>query len=329
MHVRFTFATLLSSAIVTGAFLTGFIPAAVAADTAINTPPSVNAEQILSGNAPCAVPSVSVTPYIYSGVMDSFDVNVSDPTYVSLAGKVGNFNIPLQLMTRRMNSNGSVRIHIDIPSTPIAGSVPVSITMLSAQQGICAATVSFAVQGPAPILAPPATIPVMPEQTSEPTSSPTSAPQGFATTTLPAVTSSIVAGPFSSISGSISRICEVNQGSYELWLTLLAAYFVFVVATVFSNMPALRESNTLSTTAILVPFLALFLLWYAMPECRAASWTGVIAALIAIGGLVALYRGEVAENMKLLPQPAAVPLIPTAPVSAAAAPAKADPAQKK
>ena len=77
----------------------------------------------------------SVNPYVYNGSLDSFDVTVTDASYVSVIGSVGDAGIPLSFMTRRINADGALRIHVDIQSTPVAGTLPVSLTLLSAPSG--------------------------------------------------------------------------------------------------------------------------------------------------------------------------------------------------
>jgi hypothetical protein len=270
--------------------------------------PAVAAQQLVpQSGAACTAPLVlSVTPYVYNGALDSFDVTLADANYVALGGSAGDVAIPMQLMSRWSEQNG-IRTHVDTQSIPVVGAFTVSLTMLSAEQGrgVCAATVTFTLQGPtaAPVT-PRVSVQHIPPTRAPATSSATitsPAPASIATrgSSTAATSASVIANPFFSLSTSITHLCATNQGAYELWFTLLALYLVFIVAVVMSDVPAVKDSAPASTAIVLVPLLGLFALWYTIPTCRISVWIGVAACLIALGGLAALLQDR--SKLPLLP----------------------------
>lgn len=184
--------------------LAGSLPGLAAADTS----PSVSVQQLTPQNAPpCVAPTIlSVTPYIYSGSMDSFDVVISDSSYVAIGGNAGNVTVPLQFISRWGEQGGAVRLHVDIDAVPVVGTVPVSLTMLSAEtgKGICAATVSFTVQGAASAAATPIKAPsAAPVKSQQPGAGTTTASSSVSSTTpvvSVVVSASVLANPFSNLS---------------------------------------------------------------------------------------------------------------------------------
>ena len=305
-------------------------PTAAFADTA----PTVSTAQLVPQAAACATPTVlSTTPYVYDGAVNSFDIVLSDSSYVALGGAVGkDFTIPLQYITRRVDQNGTLTIHVDTPSIPVYGTFPISMTMLSAAQGkgICATTVSFTLQGPAapvtpPAASQPAATPAQPTSTQSSTA-PTPTSSVPSTTAAATVSVSVVGGPIMSFSDTLTRICSTDQGALQLWLTLLTIYFVFVVALVLSDVPSIKQSAIAASAMVLVPLLALFALWYAAPDCRSSVWIGLVACLVAAGGLIALLRDR---GIPLLPpsfpgvgNTPTAPTKPAAPATASTVPMK-------
>src|SRR5262245_23671225 len=60
-----------------------------------------------------------LTPYIYNGALHSFEFNVTDASYVSIAGSVGGKDVPFYQMVRRAAPGGGLRVHVDIATTPV------------------------------------------------------------------------------------------------------------------------------------------------------------------------------------------------------------------
>lgn len=283
----------------------------------------VQTGQILptGGNA-CAKLSISgVQPYIYDGALNSFDVVVQDSSYVSVVGEVGNTAIPFYFMTRSGAANGGLRIHVDIPTSPINGSLPVSITLLSAPAGqpVCASIVSFNVMANGEV------VPALPiPQTSA--NQPSSENSGGAsagtpantevttnsgnTSTTPAtgststgtesgvVVASVVGNTFSS---TLANVCAGN-GSYRLWLILLVLYLIIVAAVIFSQPSLVNRSTQGAVAAILVPLIVLIALWYFSPACRGASLLPLVACFIGIAGLFIAFGEQKNTIVLALPE---------------------------
>ena len=128
--------------------LVAFAPSFAAAQTV-----SIQTKQILPpGGASCPVISVTnVQPYIYGGVLESFDVTISDTSngYVGVLSSVGNTPIPLGQISRWAGSPTGLRVHVDTPDTSVGSGLPVSLTLLSSlpNQPTCITSMSFDVSG--------------------------------------------------------------------------------------------------------------------------------------------------------------------------------------
>jgi hypothetical protein len=85
-----------------------------------------------TGKSCPAVTFSEVQAHIYSGSLDSFDITLSDPTYVAVYAAVGETPIGLNYLTRWNNSDGSVRTHVDLQPTAINSDLRIQITFLSA-----------------------------------------------------------------------------------------------------------------------------------------------------------------------------------------------------
>lgn len=267
---------------------------------------------IPQGSATCAALTVqSVTPYVYDNALNSFDVTVSDPSYVSVLGSAGNTGIQLNYMTRRMNPDGSLRIHIDLPTTPIDSSLPVTLTLLSAVSGqpVCISVISFAVLGnPAPST--PAANPVSSNtgatsgggSVSSQGSTAASASPSSTTSSVTPATAPVVGGGLQS---ALSRACSA-AGLYQLWFILLALYMVAVGLTAFAEPPLARRNAQLPAALILVPLVLLLGFWYLAPACRVATWIPFVLIVAAAIGLLTSYR-EKAQVASIINLPAAKP----------------------
>ncbi len=231
----------------------------------------------------------SVNPYVYSNNLDSFDVTITDPSYVSVIGSVGNTGIPLSFMNRRMNADGTLRIHVDIQSTPVNGILPVSLTLLSAPSGkpVCVSVVSFTLTGPAkPVkTTPETTTPAAPEPA--PATNATTPEE--ATQTSPFATASPVVG--GGLQSSLTRACEA-AGPYQLWFILLALFMVVVGLVAFAEPPLGNKGPGVPLAAILVPLVLLLAFWYLAPACRVAGWIPVVLIVAAAIGLVTAFRDQ-------------------------------------
>src|SRR3989338_9088495 len=96
---------------------------------------SVQTAQLLPpGSNTCAPLAASgFTPYVYDNALHAFELTLQDSSYVAVVGTVGNTNIPLNQMGRRIDASGALRVHVDLPTTPIGRTLPITITFLSAK----------------------------------------------------------------------------------------------------------------------------------------------------------------------------------------------------
>ncbi len=264
---------------------------------------SVVTKQVLPvGGTSCAPLFVqSVTPYIYDGELHSFDVVISDPSYVGILGAAGDVSIPFNYMSRDMMPDGSLRLHVDTTAT-IDGVLPVTITMLSALPNapVCLSQVSFTTNEQGTI------------ESSNPISVPTSPVNSDTDTTAPAVGSGVSSGgttggttggtiggtvvkPVGTTSGTstvgnlVARMCSEN-GAYQLWFILLAIFFV-IAAFVGLSEPALAlRHGALPAVLIGAPLIGLLLFWQFAPDCRLSYFIPVILLVAAAIGLYSAYR---------------------------------------
>lgn len=256
------------------------------------------------GGNMCTQPQISgFTPYVYNETLQAFEFRVSDSSYVAIVGSAGNTSIPFNQMTRWVDPSGTMRVHADLATTPIGEGLRVSVTMLSAKgagQPVCITVISTTLGkegGPvAPIPAPaPSPAPVGGTGTSKPTPSPAPAAPtppgtkvGPTTTTGTKATSTPIAAPMQNI---LKDICSSAVGALRLWTILLIVYALIVLAAIVGQpqMPLALRSQEWVATAIVVPFLLLFGLWYFAESCRTSPWIPVIATIIALAGLAAAF----------------------------------------
>lgn len=264
------------------------------------------------GTSCTAITITSVTPYVYEGSLDSFGIVVPDVSYVAIGGSTGSTIVPFQHMTRRITPDGQLRIHTDLDPTPVVGTMPVSITLLSSKNGVlCAATISFNVAGmniipPGPITGPSSGTTYTPPKPATGGGSQT----GVQATTAPATTT-----PVSSLG-----MCAVQSGALKLWLVLLVLYAGIVAFAAFSKPVTSLKNPAIQVALILVPLILLVGFWYFAPACRAASWVPIALLIIAIASLLAAFREKEASTLLLpgmqrppMPMPPATtkPSVPT------------------
>jgi len=257
---------------------------------------NVQTVQVLPpGGASCgSMPVQNIVPYLQNGELQSFDIVIADPSYVGIEASVGNTLVPFNYMSRWNNGDGTIKIHIDVDSTPIYGSLPVTVTFLSSPVGrpTCLTTVSFGIlgnNGTAPSTG--GTTNTAGQGTSH-ASGTTPIVRGSGTsslTTAIASTSSSSPAIGSAVQSNLERACAAS-GSYQLWFVLLALFVVIVTIVAIAQPPLAERSPALPIATILIPLVLLIAFWYFAPLCRAASWIPVILIIAAILGLVVAFR---------------------------------------
>ncbi len=308
------------------ALLAFFAVLPLSASAATSAVTTQTAQLLPTGSQSCAPMQItSVTPHVYGGSLDSFDIVTPDASYVSIGGAVGNTLIPFRYMTRSMAQSGQLKIHTDSDPTAVGQGLVVSLTLLSAANGMtCATIVSFTVL-------PDASYPTTPQVTpavgvAEGTGTQGGSNGGVSAPTPGASTTSV--GTTTAPGSQDDGFCE-GGGALWLWLTLMVVYAVIVGIAAITRTPFVQKSPAIPVAMILVPLIILVGFWYFSPACRLASWVPIILLLIAIAGLLAAFRDEKNGPLALLdgprkpiPMPPAKPVVPSAPTTAPQKPAE-------
>jgi hypothetical protein len=239
------------------------------------------------GAQTCAQPSVSgFTPYVYGNALNSFEFLVSDPSYVAILGSVGGTPVGINYMTRFAGPAGSLKVHVDTPSTPVHGSLEVVVTLLSPGGGgvpVCALTVRAVILGD-PSMAKPAP--------SGPAAAP--APAGTAMpkpVDAPESASDMTTATGAPAAAGVGGVCPI-QNIPALWVILLALYALLVAALVLGdNRPYLDVGARATVLLIVLPFLAILGVWYAYVLCR-VDWAPFAAFAVGAVGLAAAYKND-------------------------------------
>ena len=233
-------------------FLLAFSFLAFAAPISAHAQTAQTVQVVPPGPNTCGpIPVTGFTTYVYDGALNSFEFSIPDSTYVALTGSVGNTAIPFQFMTRRVDASGILRVHVDIPSIPVKGTLPITVTLLGTHGGgqpVCAAIVSLTVGSgaiqniPSAPAAPsqpssgastgPAKTTVVKKTTTPAASGSASSATGSATSSgyATSATSATSAPIFATTKNSIQNMCGTETGEYRLWLVLLVLYALLVGA---------------------------------------------------------------------------------------------------
>ncbi len=275
---------------------------------------SVVTKQVLPPNGASCAPLVvkSVTPYIYDGELQSFDVVITDASYVGILGAAGDASIPFNYMTRDIQTDGSLRLHVDT-TAKISGALPVTITLLSALPNapVCLSQISFTtdvngtIEGSTPINVP--TTPVVSPTDGGGTGATGGSTGGSQTGSAGGTTGGTTGGtkggttggtvtePVGTTTGTstvgnlVAKMCSQN-GAYQLWFILLAIFFV-IAAFVGLSEPALAlRHGALPLILIGVPLVLLLLFWQFATDCRLSYFIPVILLVAAAIGLYSAYR---------------------------------------
>ncbi len=277
------------------------MPGFAAAETA-----SVMTKQVLPvGGSSCAPLFVSeVKTYIFDGELHSFDIVISNPSYVGLFGTAGDQTMPFNYISRRIEPNGNVRLHVDTTAA-IKGSIPVTVTLLSSPTGqpTCISTISFTADAAGNVTTEnPTTVPVTDTNGSGSSSSSSGGSvKGNATggKTNPVV--GTTTGTSTSISEVIAKMCTEN-GAYQMWFILLAIFFVIAAFVGLSQPPLAQRHGALPAVLIAIPLIGLLAFWYFVPDCRLSWFIPLILLVAAAIGVYSAYRtSPVSRALIVLP----------------------------
>lgn len=274
---------------------------------------SVQTNQVLplGGNNCTALTAYSFTAYVYDGALHSFEFTVSDNSYVAISGTLGGESIPFLFMTRRYDSTNALRVHVDVETTPIFGTLPLSVTLLSAKEGgglVCMSFVAMVAastdgsSAPVSVVAPSSPTPIsqVPAPVTPAPVSPTPS-AGQQTEGEPATPATSTVGEsaeegstqpsvVSSFQNKLVELCATGNAP-RLWVVLLTVFAVIMVIAALVQPPASWGYSTTQRAATLVaPFVLLAAFWYFAESCRVSPWILAVAIFLLLAGLVAVYR---------------------------------------
>ncbi|MSU73775.1 hypothetical protein EXS56_01400 [Candidatus Kaiserbacteria bacterium] len=268
----------------------------------------------VGGNVCTPVSATNFIPYVYDGALHSFEFTVSDASYVALIGSVGNTSIPFNLMTRKIDASGMLHVRVDIQTTPIVGTLPLKVTLLSARSGnpVCLTVVSIGVgSGPVVVQSNPV-VGTVPTTVSAAPATPgisfapkPSSSKPAPTTQQVLTTSASKDSVVGTVQNAFGKVCASDASAYRLWLILLVLYMLIVGAVLWAefpmSMPWARTPERIATI-ILVLLLLLLAFWYLSISCRAALWMPLVAFLVAVLGLLAAFWNHPRVTQLLLIQ---------------------------
>lgn len=245
----------------------------------------------LGANTCTSVTVPSYKTYVYDNAVDSMDIYVSDASYVAIAGTIGDQSVSFRYMTRRVDSSGTLRVHMDTPSIPVGHIHSMRLTLVSSQPGkpTCIAQVTI--------------VPTWQTGTATGHASPA---QGVSRAVdvhrsiggnmVPAEQSTSTGVLEAALSqqgrGFLKNICEGEGASSRLWTILLAVYFLIIAAAILALPDARPDRITVSlfVLVVLLPLLGLVTFWKVALTCRGTPWPLVISFTIAIMGLAVGFR---------------------------------------
>ena len=268
------------------------------AATLLGGPVSASASMLLpaqilppaTGQACAPVTFSDIQAHVYSGNLDSFDIVVSDPSYVAVSTSVAGTPIGFNYISRWANPDGSLKTHVDLQPTPADRDIPVQITFLSVHNDQNGGQVTCIFQVPATIqatVAPGAGQGTYGTNPSIHVTNPHPTPSGgtqSSGTTSPGSTSTRNPGVVSAMS-SLGNLCA-DGGATRLWVVLLVLFALFCLilcAQKFEINSSVRDWNI---GLILAVFVALLVFWYVSAACRTGAWAPALATLITIAGLL-------------------------------------------
>ena len=300
---------LATFALVSIFFASAIFPHAVFADTVV-----VPTQVIPPTLAACAPVQVSaLTPYIYNGSLNSFDITISDPHYVAILGEVGGEAVPFHFFNRTITPEGRLKIHADIFSTRIVGDLPIQITLISSDAGsTCITVVKSIVPGTLSIAGSNDTgytgnLEAGQGSTQGHGNSTGSGTGGVThvvkhpTTGTGTPSSTVVVGAPIVAHGPVAKLCATG-GATGLWVILLALFALFVIVLLIQRQsPADHYMREWNIALILGIFVALLIFWYVSAICRAGSWVPAVSTLIACLGVLAhMFKSDGDEDILLL-----------------------------
>jgi len=251
---------------------------------------------------PVIVPDIQA--HVYGGSLDSFDVTISDPSYVAVSTIVANKAIGFNYITRWLNPDGTLKMHVDLQPMQMTKDVPIQITFVSVHPDQSGSPVTCLFRIPASI---PSPVHLAGQgtgisgQTTPPghISSPGQGSGNTSSNGSSTATSSNSPGVETAVN-SLGNLCT-NGGATRLWVVLLVLFAIFCIilcAQKFEINSSVRDWNI---GLILAVFVALLIFWYVSSACRTGAWAPALATFITIVGLLyTMLKGDDAQEILLL-----------------------------
>lgn len=258
---------------------------------------SVITKPVIPQTGVCVPPVASTfKANVYEGNVHSFDIEISDPSYVAVAGSIGEQGIPFIQMNRRITPTGALRIHADVATTP--ANQPIYITLLSAKQGSPVCLTQIAITG----VAPSASL----ETITQGGSYSYTAPKKATVAAYPAGTgeqegdkqdigtASATASAINAIKDTVKKnACGAKSGTSRLWFIFLVLYVLALGAIALSRPPTTRPYPVAwLISAILIPLFLLLAFWYVLSVCGVSKWVPILALIVGLAGIAIALRGS-------------------------------------
>ncbi len=278
-----------------------------------------------SGKTCAPVTLSDIQAHIYNGYLDSFDVTISDPSYIAISTSVNNSVVGLNYVTRWAHADGSIKMHVDLQSIRMNKDVPIAITFMATRADASGNSITCLFNVPAsigavqiqsvggtagqvstgsgqgtgqgqvrPIQVPPTTPPTARPVSTTDTPTPIGTGSGTASATgtnNPGVVAAM---------SSLGNLCT-DGGSARLWIVLLVLFALFTFTLSVRRLEATTNVRDWNIGLILAVFVGLLIFWYTSAVCRAGPWAPALATLITIVGLLySMLKSDDTQEILLL-----------------------------
>jgi hypothetical protein len=245
-----------------------------------------------TGKACAPVTFSDIQTHVYNTNLDSFDITISDKSYVAVSTSVNNTPVGFNYISRWNSPNGSVKMHVDLQSIRLDKDIPVQITFLSTHSDAGGSLVTCVFNVPAKIVAvttggvhpiPGQTPPIhVPRPNPKPTTGGGTGATSSGTTS--AATSTYNPGIVAAMN-SLGNLCA-DGGATRLWVVLLVLFALFCFTLCAQKFEVGSSVRDWSIGLILAVFVGLLIFWYVSAACRTGAWAPALATLITIVGLL-------------------------------------------
>ncbi len=243
---------------------------------------SFRAEAATLPTACASTPVISTfTPYVYDGVLNSFDYTASGGESVSVVSTmVGGRALESNFVTIwRTAQPNAKKVHVDVPSWyGFSGETKIAVKIMTATSSNCAAEKEFVVQlgGVAKAPAKPATTTISHETS-------TSGETVTDKDSVPTDGTGVVAAPVSGETGK-GGACTSWPSSTWILLIIVCIAAVFVI---IDSLPYLLAGNGIRFAVVLLAmFLIMLGMWFLFDQCRQFRWFPIAVTLLTLGTLI-------------------------------------------